>query len=432
MNLMSDSTRPTRTRFVLVAWLCGLSGVLYLDRVCMGQAAPAIQEELGLSNTQLSYVMMAFSLAYGLFEIPTGRLGDRYGSRRVLTRIVVWWSLFTALTGACSGLITLIIVRFLFGAGEAGAFPNVARVLSRWFNTGERGRVQGALLTASQLGGVAAPTVAAFLIAGVGWRWTFAIFGVVGIVWAVGFWFWFRDDPKDHPKVNEAELEQIGTADKPPVTHHEPIPWRYALTNPGIWLLGTAIVCSTANTYLYQNWFPKYLMAAHGLENKPAGLLTSLVLAGLATGVLTGGVIADRIHRKSAAPDRSRRLLGAFAYLGAAGFLTLAVQMESSFLLALFASLSCFCVQLTLPTWWSCAIEQSGRHVGSLFGLMNMMGVVGGLTSQWYVGRFSDYQKSLGLSGRAQWDPLFDAFIGVLVLGAIAWSLYPGKPAERT
>src|SRR6478735_1706926 len=131
--------RPTRTRFVVVLWLCGLAGVLYLDRLCMGQAASVVRADLGLSNTDISYVHIAFTLAYGLFEIPTGRLGDRVGARRVLTRIVLWWSLFTALTGAAFGLGSLLVVRFLFGAGEAGAFPNAARVLSRWLPATERG-----------------------------------------------------------------------------------------------------------------------------------------------------------------------------------------------------------------------------------------------------------------------------------------------------
>src|SRR4051812_47415614 len=192
---MPSPDRPTTARFVLVAWLCGLAGVLYLDRICMAQAVDDIQRDLGLTNTEVGVVAMAFTLAYGIFEIPTGRLGDRYGSRRVLTRIVVWWSAFTALTGACIGFHTLVLVRFLFGAGEAGALPNVARVISRWFPVGERGRVQGIILTAAQVGGMSAPVVAAYLIQTAGWRAAFATFGAVGVVWAVGFWWWFRDDP---------------------------------------------------------------------------------------------------------------------------------------------------------------------------------------------------------------------------------------------
>src|SRR3954453_3712700 len=200
------SSRPTRARFVVLGVLCMLSGILYLDRICMSAALDSIQTDLALTNTQGGYVLMAFTLAYGLFEVPTGRWGDRIGGRRVLTRISLWWSAFTALTGACTGLWTLLGVRFLFGAGEAGAFPNVARILSRWFPDEERGRAQGLLLAASSIGGAIAPFAPPVLIKVLGWRLTFAAFGGVGALWAAGFWWWFRDDPATHPEVNPAEL----------------------------------------------------------------------------------------------------------------------------------------------------------------------------------------------------------------------------------
>jgi ACS family glucarate transporter-like MFS transporter len=203
-------TAPTRARFVVLVLLCLLAGILYLDRICMSAAVDSIQADLGLTNRESSYVLMAFTLAYGLFEVPTGRWGDRIGARRVLTRISLWWSAFTALTGACTGLWTLVGVRFLFGAGEAGAYPNVARVLSRWFSDEERGRAQGLLLAASQIGGALAPFVAALLIQAIGWRWTFAAFGAIGAIWAAIFWWWFRDDPAVHPAVGTAELAHVG------------------------------------------------------------------------------------------------------------------------------------------------------------------------------------------------------------------------------
>ena len=197
--------------------------VLYLDRVCLGQAAPMMQKELGISDTALGFVHAAFTLAYALFEIPTGRWGDRYGSRGVLTRIVVWWSFFTALTGAATGLWMLLAVRFLFGAGEAGALPNSARILRQWFPESARGEAQGIVTTAMMIGGAAAPVASQFLIdgldkvwrielfgwqatyAGVGWRWTFMVFGLIGLTWAISFYLWFRDDPAEHRAVNEAE-----------------------------------------------------------------------------------------------------------------------------------------------------------------------------------------------------------------------------------
>ena len=422
--------RPSRTRFILVVWLCGLSGVLYLDRICWSQAAKPISTDLKLSDTQLGWIAVAFTIAYGIFEMPTGRLGDRFGSRSVLTRIVIWWSLFTALTGAGWGFASLLVIRFLFGAGEAGAFPNAARVISRWFPASERGRVQGIMLTAAQLGGVAAPTLAAYLIEFVGWRWAFAVFGLIGVAWATGFWYWFRDDPAEHEAVNEAELALIRSNGEKPPAHAEPIPWRAVLSNSGIWILGVAITCAAFMSYMYFTWFPKYLQDARECDNIEAGLLSSLVLAGSAIGVLGGGVVADRILRSGRDVVRCRRLLGGSCFTIAAGLLVVAVRMDSAIAMAAVAALSSLCLQIVLPTWWSAAIEQSGKHVGSLFGLMNMIGLVGAMVSQWFVGWFADYRKGLGFSGREQWDPMFNVYVGVLLFGALFSALYRRKPVE--
>lgn len=426
--MQASSARPSRARFVVAAWLCGLAAVLYLDRICMAQAALPIREAFGLTNTQLGYVHMAFMVAYGLFEMPIGHLGDRIGARRVLVRIVLCWSAFTALTGATFGLASLVVVRFLFGAGEAGAFPNTARVLARWFPAAERGRVQGIILTAAQLGGVAAPFLSAALIAWVGWRGAFVAFGMIGVVWAGGFWWWFRDDPAEHPAVNATEAEIIASGTGARQAHAGAIPWRAVLRNPAMWLLSASIVCSSFNSYLYMSWFPTYLMDAHGLTNLQAGRLGSLVLAGAAVGVLSGGVVADRLLRAPVPLVHARRVVGSGALLVAAGMLALAIRAESVAVLAAGVAVSFMCVQLTLPMWWSCAIEQCGRHVGALFGLLNMTGLLGGAASQWFVGHFADHRRSLGHVGRAQWDPLFDVYVGVLVCGATAWMFYRRQP----
>ena len=179
--------RPTRVRYAVLAFLAAMTIVLYLDRVCIGQAAPMIKKDLGISETQKGVVFAAFTLAYAVFEVPTGRWGDRYGSRGVLTRIVVWWSFFTAMTGAAMGFWMLLAVRFLFGAGEAGALPNSARVLRAWFPESSRGRAQGFVTAAMLIGGALAPKVSQLLIDRVGWRWSFAVFGLFGVVWAVAF-----------------------------------------------------------------------------------------------------------------------------------------------------------------------------------------------------------------------------------------------------
>ena len=173
--------RPTWARFGVLLFLCSLAFVLYIDRVCIGQAADDISLSLNLNKEQMSWVMNAFIIAYCIFEVWTGSMGDRFGSRGVITRIVIWWSVFTALTGLAFGLWSLIVIRFLFGAGEAGAFPNVARVVTRWFPAGERGIARGAISTTSLVGGALAPPIAAYLNRLVGWQNTIMIFGLVGV-----------------------------------------------------------------------------------------------------------------------------------------------------------------------------------------------------------------------------------------------------------
>ena len=194
--------------------------------------------------------------------------------------------------------------------------------------------------------------MAAYLIEHAGWRWAFVVFGAVGVVWAAGFWWWFRDDPAEHPSVNPAELEVIRAGAGEPPRHAGPIPWAAVLRNPGIGLLGLVIVCSSFNSYLYYSWFSTYLQDGRKLENVEAGWLSSLVLGGAAVGVLAGGVIADGILR-SRSVVWGRRLLGGRAYLVAAACLFLAARTESPAALASLAAVSSLCVQLTLPTWWS-------------------------------------------------------------------------------
>lgn len=413
------SSRPTTTRIVVLIVLCLLSAVLYLDRICISQALESMQKDLNLSNTQASYVLMAFTLAYGLFEVPTGRWGDRYGARRVLTRISLWWSAFTALTGACTSLWTLIPVRFLFGAGEAGAFPNIARVFSRWFPDSERGRAQGVLLAASSIGGAIAPLLSAVLIKEIGWRWTFVVFGALGAVWAAGFWWWFRDDPQEHPSVNDAEVAHIGRGASAGSTHG-PIPWAAVARNPSVWFLGAIMACASFNSYIYFSWYPKYLINARDIGKTEAGAMASLVLGCSAVGTLAGGQLLDRLVL--AGGLAKRRMMGAGAYFTAAGLLAVSLHSSNAWFAALLAGLSCFCTQMTLPLWWSCTISISGRHVGALFGLMNSVGVFGALSSQYFAGRIADWLGDLGYSGRLQWDPIFQINIGVLAFAGLLWA----------
>ena len=431
----NNNQQRKNVRFLVLAWLCSLAGILYLDRICISSALSDIQQDLGISNTQTGIVLMAFTLAYGLFEIPTGHWGDTIGSRRVLTRISLWWSTFTVLTGACSGLSMLILVRFLFGAGEAGAFPNAARVVSRWFPEHERGRAQGILLAASQLGGAIAPFLAALLIQHFGWRMTFAIFGILGFFWAAGFYAWFRDEPSEHPSVTDCEARYIasGSATR---QKQNPIPWKLVFTNPSIWFLSVIMICASFNSYIYFSWFPKYLGEARGIERTTAGLMSSVVLLFAAIGTFTGGLLVDFFGAAQSA--RRRRAFGSVAFALATLMLMFALQSDSPWTAVILTAGSCFATQATQSLWWSCAIGISGQHVGALFGLMNSMGVFGAMSSQFLTGALADWLGARGLTARAQWDPIFYINCVVLTVAAVLWAAFvfrkvePDKRSEPT
>lgn len=413
--------RPSRARWLVLFLMCSMAFVLYLDRVCMSQAIKPIADEFGLSGTHKSLILMAFTLAYGLFEIPTGHWGDRYGSRRILTRIVVWWSIFTALTAGCVGFYSLILVRFLFGAGEAGAFPNAARVFATWFPIRERGRVQGAFLAASLLGGALSPFVAAVLIEIMGWRLPFLVFGAAGWVWALLFFWWFRDDPARHSAVNKVELQLIQSDPAPKHVDDSGLPWRRVFRHRTIWLLGFIVTCGAFNSYLYFSWYSNYLQSARGAGNLDAGWLSGMVLASGALGQLVGGASSSWLVRRSGLGVRARRYIGCACYASAATALLISMQFDSIKWSAAFAALSCTLMFFQQSIWWSCTTDVSGRHVGALFGLANGLGVFGAMGSQFFFGAFTDWRQSQGYVGRPMWDPAMYVVAAVLVCGAIAW-----------
>lgn len=421
--------RPTRARYGVLGFLCSLSFVLYIDRACIGKAVIPIQIDLGLNDAQMGYALSAFVLAYGLFEIPTGRFGDRFGSRGVLARIVIWWSLFTALTGAATSLAVLVLVRFLFGAGEAGAYPNAARVIARWFPLSERGTAQGLMLTSAQLGAALAPPVAQLLIESVGWRLSFVVFGLLGVAWAVSFYGWFRDEPSEHQGVNAAEHALIEHG-RPPAARdvpHPPIPWRSILTSRNIWLLGLLQTCSSALYYMFISWYPTYLQKGRDTSPREAAWLSAFVLAGAGVGCLASGYVNDRLARATRFHPARYRVYGFLGTALAALALLLSVRAESAIATSALAALACVGTMSQQATFWAVTTEISGRHLGVVFGLMNSLGVPGAAASTLFLGQFVEHMRSEGYVGRAQWDPTFYIYSGVLFLGACCWLLVDAR-----
>lgn len=236
-----------KCRHRLLVLLFLLSMLTFMDRVCISVAGPRMQQDLGIPAERWGRVLGAFSIAYAAFEIPTGMLGDRKGPRRVLTRIVLWWSAFTALTGVVSNYYALVVARFAFGIGEAGAFPNISGSLSRWFPAVERARAQGWIWMATRFGAALSPILVVPIQAAYGWRATFWAFGACGVFWVLAWYWWYCDDSREKAGISRSELKELGT---PVGRVRHSLPWRTALGNRNLRAIMTMYFC-----YCYAAYF---------------------------------------------------------------------------------------------------------------------------------------------------------------------------------
>lgn len=371
--------RPTRTRYWVIVFAVALAIIQYIDRVCISQAAPLISRDLNLSDEQMGWVFSAFTLAYALFEIPAGYLGDRIGPRRVLLRIVLWWSFFTVATGWMRSLWSLIATRFLFGAGEAGCFPNLTKAFNRWLPPPERSRAQGVMWMSARLGGAFTPLLVYACLQHVSWRTAFLWFGLLGLAWAVAFFWWYRDDPHTHPHVNAAEAALLPT-ESADVTRFK-IPWHTMFTSRTVWCLcGQYFACSYS-FYFFITWFPTYLLKQHGFDMKQSAWLAGTPLMVGALGSLCAGWAAPLLSRRLGDVGRARRYLGAAGCVGAVGLLIGTAHFQQPYLAVSAIALVAFCNDVQMPGAWTACMDVGGKAVGTLSGTMNMMGNLGGFLS---------------------------------------------------
>ncbi len=440
---------PTRVRYGVLAFACTLALITYLDRVCISRVQKEIQRDLLITKEDMGWIFTAFLIGYGLFEVPGGWMGDVWGSRRVLFRIVVWWSAFTALTGcvwaypqAGLALTVMLLVRFLFGAGEAGAFPNLTRVVGVWFPYRERGLATGAIWMSARLGGAIAPVATGALATWLGWREAFWVLGCIGAVWAVAFFFWFRDRPQDMPGCNQAERDLIQADARSPVeTPKEPQPAQPAQTSdqytaakteyaapsrlaelkvdasargdrseslpavpparplpsitrdhawpplrdlilsPTMWAMGVVSSGVSFGWYFYPTWQPKYLEDVHGISFGQSEILTGLPFLCGAAGCLAGGRLSDFLIRRTGSRRWGRSLIGVIGFT-AAGLCVLATGFTTAPWQAVVLLCLAFLVNdLAIPCIWAACADIGGRYVGTVAGIMNTVGAIGGMIS---------------------------------------------------
>jgi MFS family permease len=377
----ASGVRPTRVRHIVLWFTVAAYMVTYMDRVVIGSATPSIRQEFGFSLVTMGWIMASFRWGYSLFQIPGGWLGDRLGPRRALSLIVTWWSFFTAATALSWNAASMLVTRFLFGAGEAGAFPIATRSLSRWMLRSERGYAQGLTHAGSRLGAAFVPPIVAWLILHYGWRSPFYLFGTMGIVWAAAWYVYYRDTPREHPAVNAAELELIHSSIGERSSVSKTIPWRAILRSRTLWLMCVMYFCYGYCQALYLDWFPSYLALYRQYNLKEMGLYASLPLFAGAAGNLLGGWLSDLLLKRTGNLVVARRALGVIGFLTAGSAIVPAALTADPWTSVSFSCLAVFGLELTIGATWALPLDIGAEYAGSVSSVMNTFGNMGGAIS---------------------------------------------------
>jgi ACS family glucarate transporter-like MFS transporter len=412
---------PTRARFKVTGLVLALGMITYLDRACIATLAPDISAEFSLSKVQMGYVFSAFALAYAIFEIPTARLLDRRGARKVLTRIVAWWSAFTLATGAAAGYASLLVTRFLFGVGEAGAWPGVARTFARWIPRTERGRAQGLFFASAHFAGGVTPYIVVKLLPVLSWRGIFFCFGLLGVLWAAAWHTWFRDEPADHPAVNEAELAHIIAGREVPV----PPPdgwtfWKSLLGNRSLLALCVMYFPNSFIFYFCITWLPTYLREQHGFATQTLVFFTGLPLILSVFADMFGGLTTDWLTARFGLRV-GRCGVGGMAYLIAGSALLLTPLAPQPMLAASLIAIATAASMFSLAAAWGSCIDLGQENAAVVSAAMNTSGAIGSFLCPLIV--------AYSLKWYASWNVSIYLMGVLFLIGAAAWCVI--QPHQR-
>lgn len=432
--MRNEPSRPSRVRYLVLGWLCLAAVVAYLERSALAVPATAIQRDLNLSSGQMGLLMSLFFWAYALAQIPAGWLGQRLGTRRGLTLFVAVGA-FAMLMVASGQFTVMCLGLLLLGIAQAGMFPCCVTSFRDWFPPLERSLPSGMLTASMSLGSVLAAALAGWWVASLGWRGLLVWFALPGAVWAVGFGYWFRNRPREHPWVNAAECDLIED-DASPAAAATPLAqatggrpaWLVMLSSAKMWLVCFQHLYRAAGVVFYQTWFPTYLREARGMTLEQSGYYTALPMLGLVLGSLAGGVASDALQRRTGDRRHSRRGLALVSTLGCAAYFVLAVFVESPVSAVCLIACGALLAGLSSPIAYTITIDLGGPHVATMFSTMNMAGNIGGALCPTVVGLFVDAYG---------WQPVPWLFAGIYLASAGCWlaldprgTLFPAADAE--
>lgn len=419
--------RPTRVRYLVLVWFCGLAMLAYIHRNSISVPAERIAQELEISEQELGFVLGMFFWGYAAFQLPAGWISWRYGSRIVVPVLIVVWSACNSLMALAVGPGFFLLCRFVMGMAQAGLFACAVQSFGRWFPARERAMPSGYLAAFMSVGGAIATALTAFLLRYLDWQTLMFLYGLPGVVFAIWFFGWFRDYPEEKTRVNEAELEVIreGRAG-PSATLSDMVPttegtWHERFLNLEMVFLCLQQFCRAAAYIFYATWFPTFLQHGRGLTEEESGYFTSLPLLGVVVGSALGGQIMDGIYRRTGSLNWSRRGMAVLNLVVAAGFMVLGFLFEDVWLTVIFLTLSSICAGACGPASYTMTIDLGGRHVATVFSVMNMSGNIGAAILPSVVVPIKDEYG---------WDSALLLLAGLYVAAALCWLVMrlPGKP----
>ena len=416
-----EGTRRSFGRWYILVLICVMYLITYLDRVNISTAAPVISKEFGFDKITMGVIFSAFVWAYAIFQVPGGWLSDRFGARSVLATIVTYWSVMTAATAAATGALSFIVIRFLFGVGEAGAFPGATRGMQLWYPRSERGFVQGITHSASRAGAAIAPPIVLLIMLNLGWRWAFVFCGAIGILWSLWWGLTYRNLPEDHAMVNRAELEAIrgvgpdGKINAPPVAEQTQVPWGTLLRSPNMWAIMLAYFTYVYCLWIFLTWLTKYLIDVRHFTLLKGGLLASLPLWAGVIGDTVGGLTTDWLLRRTGNAKLARSSVAITGLLGCAVFIVPAALTGDPYVAVGCLTASMFFLECTIGPSWAVPMDTGGKYSGTVSGMMNMAGNFGGALSPIVFGY---------LAVGDRWEAPFIVAAVLLVIGSGIWAFW--------
>lgn len=364
-----------KKRSIVLILLTTLGIITFIDRINISVAGDSIMTDLNLTESQWGWVLSAFILSYSLFQIPLGLWGDKRGQRWVITFIVIWWSVFTGLTGAAGGFMAMMAIRFMFGMGEAGAYPNMTGTIGRWFPKAETGKAQGFIWAASRFGGALAPITVIPMMAWLGWRVTFMAFGSLGIIWGLVWYLWYRDKPSEVKGITQAELSELEEIQSGPVK--EKVPWGIITRSRQFWLILSMYWFYVWGSWFFFSWFPTFLERGRGFTKMELTYAVAVPFLMGVIGNIAGGYLSDRLSKRYGLKI-GRRLLGVGGLAVSSVLMFLGGFIPGKIQVFVLMSLCFGVMDLMLPSAWAICLDVGKRYAGAISGAMNTAGNLGG------------------------------------------------------